>query len=247
MSTIAELVTGLRSEKVDDVVKELQNSAHAIWQEVWNLGHANATARGKEDLTAKDKELTAATESKVQAESKLEELRGSQPDVAKVREQYDTEIAELKTKHATAIQEKDDARALAETGRASGDLRSELVRRGVDPDYAEVLASKESVKSRIRYVDGEVQILQDGKEIPISAGEGQTAIGVFSEELAGAVPAKFKNSSGDSGSGTRTPSSSSGGKGNVYDRIRESAKARQEAAGRPSGKTAAEKLGMTSS
>jgi hypothetical protein len=123
-------------------------------------------------------------------------------------------------------------------------LRSELVRRGVHPDYAEVLASKESVKSRIRYVDGEIQILQDGKDIPIHAGEGQSAIGVLSEELAGTVPAKFKNSSVDSGSGTRTPGSPTGGSGNPYDKIREDAKARREKAS-PERKPLADRLNMT--
>ncbi len=243
MSTVAELVAQLKDLPKEDVVKALQSGAHEVWQEVWNAGHANATARGADATKVKDDELKASLAAKTKAETQLEELQKSQPDLAKVREQYDTEIVALNTKHKDELKGEADKRVESETKRARGDLRSALVARGVDPDFADVIADKPDVKSRISFVDGTVVVMQAGKDIPIHAAEGQTAIGVLSEELTGSVPAKFKNSKADSGSGHQRSSSTSTS-GNQYDQLREDAKARREQS-QPKGKTAAEKLQMT--
>lgn len=244
MSTVAELVAQLKELPKDDVVKALQSGAHDVWQDVYNAGHANATARGADATKTKDDELKAALAAQTKAETQLESLQKSQPDLAKVREQYDTEIAELKTKHTDELQSESNKRVESETKRAGGDLRSQMVALGVDPDFADVVADKPNVKSRISFVDGAVVVMQAGKDIPIHAAEGQTAIGVFAEELTGAVPAKFKNSNADKGSGMHRSGSNSSS-GNQYDQLREDAKARREQA-QPAGKTAAEKLRMTS-
>lgn len=226
---LSELVKEIGTHGVDDVVKALQSNAHGIWQEIWNLGHANKTAAVKTDLETKETELTTAKAATSKLEGQLEQLRSSQPDTAKVREQYDTEIKELNDKHDKVVADLKTSRATSEVDREIATFQSRLVAAGADPDYAEVLAQKSSNRERFRHEENGVQILQAGKDIPIAAGDGKTALDVMVDEVISTIPARFVNSKADKGTGQRTnQQGAGGGSGTVYDRIREERKTERE-------------------
>jgi hypothetical protein len=159
-------------------------------------------------------------------------LKESQPDAAKIREQYDAEIKDLEAKHAKEVAGLKDDRSKSEVDREVSAFQSRLVSLGMDPDYAEVQAQKKA--DRFRFEDGKgVQIMQEGKEIPITAGDDKTPLDVLAEAVVAAVPARFINSKADKGTGHRTHQQGTGGAGgSVYDRIREDRKAEREKGGK---------------
>lgn len=208
MADLTELMQQLSEHEASDVAKALQSSAHGVWQEVWNAGHANATKRAKDDLESKEAELKAEREAKAKLEARVEAMKQQQPDTAKIREQYDAEINELREKHEAEKQALVADRAQSETRRARSDFKARLVSMGVDSDWAEVQAEK--LANRFKYQDGELQILQAGKDIPITPGEGKTAIELLAEETRKAAPPKFVASSADQGSNVRDNGKASG-------------------------------------
>ncbi|HYG66112.1 MAG TPA: hypothetical protein VD838_00585 [Anaeromyxobacteraceae bacterium] len=224
-----QLLEALKDPSTADaktVAKALQKHAQPIYQEIFNRGHSQATEKLTAEKEAVEAQLEAAEEKATKAEAKAKKLEEGSPDVAKVTEQFQQEIADLKEKH------KLEKKAL-ETKVVDVQLQTyrekaiaKLVAADVDPAYAEVLLERQANRDRLKLdKDGKLSILQAGKDIPIAAEDGTDALDAFVQELAGATPANFKTSNGDRGAGATN--AASGGAGG-YDPVKDG-QARAEA------------------
>jgi len=240
---LKELIGKLAEHDTEAVVKALKDGAHPVFQEVFNAGHSVATAKAEEkadelETRAKDAETRAE-----KAESRVQELEESQPDVAKVREQYQAEIAELKEKHEVEMQTLKEGTKTERVNRAVSDLKAALIARGVDPEYAEIKVQSDKVRGRLRPSDGgQLEVLQEGKEIPFQPADGKTGLDLLADEIRGRTDAKWITSKADRGAGAGGGGGAgSGGGGDFYDGIREKAKKQREETA-PQGPSAAERL-----
>jgi hypothetical protein len=243
LASLAEQVSSLSKA---DAVELLKANNHAAWQEIWNAGHNTAHGKAKESEEAIQSQLEEAQAELEKTQKELEKIQSKQPDVAKIHEDYKAEIDALKTKHKEAIASKDQTIRDRELDRGKSSLRAALVATGVDPDFAEVMVQKENVLSRLR-VDGDfhLNVLQDGREIPIQPNETKDAVQLFAEELKATVPPKFVAASGDRGSGSKRPGSVGGG--DHFANLRERISKEREAARSQSGSAEQrlqERLGM---
>jgi hypothetical protein len=227
------------------VLKLMHEKAQPLWQDVFNRGHSEATQSGKKDLEKKDAEIAGVRAELDASKAKVKELEGKTPELAAVHDQYKVQITEL-TNKITALQ--DAEKSAAKANKIAGIKEAVLTKLKslkVNETYAKALLRDPDVESRITLTDdGSPMIMQKGKTIPIIAADGTSPADVFAEELFQGVPNELRNAPKGRGPGVRE-GSEGGGTGNKYDEIRESAKA-ELAAKHPKVKTAAERLGMTS-
>ena len=244
---LGALVAKLVAEPVGAVAKALQTGAQGVYQEVFNAGHKTATSQAAAEKTKLEGDLAAAKKAQEASTSTLEKMKGEQPDVAKIHEDYRAQMDDLRETHKTEIQSERDARQNSEQGRSLGDLRTALIsHHSLDPDYADVLAQKAEVMERIRYDQATgIQIMQKGKEIPLQPGDDHSALDLLATELAADAPAKFVNSKGDRGSGTLGGGGGTGSGGSgFYDKLRERVKTEREAAQPANKSSAKDRLGI---
>lgn len=208
------------SEGTADAIDALQQHAHEVYQEIFDRGHGEATRKAREQTEQLERDLEQARSELEKREQRIERLEEEQPDVARIESEYQDEIAELKEEAREKMSNLRDQISSERMARARSDLTSTLVQEGVDRDYAEVQVHKAVDNGRIRHTeDGEVEVLQPGKEIPLQVDD---PLGSLAEEIHDRTPAKFRSSDADRGSGAE--GGSGGGSGSsVYDRIREQA------------------------
>lgn len=212
---LKELLAKLIASPIKDVVAALKEHAHAIYQEVFNAGHGKATAEATERETALNTKVTDAEKKAAAAEKKLSDYEKKAPEIATLREQHATEITELKTAHKTELDTEREGRKGDRIERAIADYRAALIAGGVDEDMATVKAQHPDIRKRFqaRAGDGVVEILQDGKTIPIQADSPDKAVKLFAEETKKSIDPKFIRSGADGGSGTGTGGGAGGGGG----------------------------------
>ena len=218
---------------VKDIVKAVLDDTQTqpVYQEIFQRGHAEETRASKAKFDALTEQVTGLTGQLSTAQTALTDLQSKTPDVKTVTDQFQAQIADLSAKNKAKL---DTMQAkvndtLLRRGRA--DLKSSLIAKGVDPDYADVLVNKEDVKLRMRPSDdGDIQVMADGKDIPLTVGEGQTPLGLLTEELSGKVPAKFLSSSSDRGSDSRSGPASGSGSVDQFKKIRDDVAARNKTA-----------------
>jgi uncharacterized protein YdaU (DUF1376 family) len=185
-----------------EVVTELQKAAHPIYQEIFNRGHAEETRNSKSKLEDKDAKIAALTTERDAAMEKAKSFDKTAPEWETKEKQYQSEIASLKEKAATAQQEA-QATVLAERrNTALSDLKARLIARKIHPDYADVLIQKPDVVKRVVFdeKDGSRRVLQAGKEIPLSPAEGQDVLDMMADELVSKTDKLFITANGDRGS-----------------------------------------------
>lgn len=209
MPTIPELVKQVADaaaspEDREILVRELQRQAQPVFQIIFDKGHSDATTRTKPKLDDLEAKLTTRdAELKTEREN-LKTLKAEKPDLAKIHADYQTTIADLTNKSKQETEALKGQVATERLSRAKSDLKSDLTAKGVDPIYADVLAERTVAQNRIRFTaDGKTEVMAQGKEIPLTPGEGKTAIGLLAEELHATVDPRFILSRADSGSGLR--------------------------------------------
>lgn len=234
MDEIEEMLTALLNKATEkkvnllDAIKDNPAGKAAIFQPLFNDGHAKATAVATIEKEKLEKRALDAETALQASQKKVTKLTEENPDVAKIHEQYGREIKKLE-RDIEAAKEAGTAR-LIESKRESGAtaLEAELVGLGVDRDYAEVQSLKASNRSRI-LVDDKTQKFQvmqpDKPDIPYAGSERDQI-----KSLAVEIKATIKNPafliSGVPGGGTgkeTAPASNEGAKG-LYDGIRQRAK-----------------------
>lgn len=245
METLDEIIAALvKHEAAADpaaVAAALRKGAQPIYQAVFDKGHATATAaRAQAEKTLQDEvaRLTGELEAAV-AE------KGEQPDVQKIRSDYQEQEARLK-------QELKDTKAAAATTlhnalreRDVKDVQARLVAQGVEPEYAELQAQKAAGRLQYQVTDSGtvLEVYQAGKQIVLQADD---PLGALAAEITAAVPPKWKTSTADGGGGFNGGGGGGAGGGNLYDRIRQEAQERQKARAEGAGPPAAARLGLAS-
>lgn len=230
----------------DTIVQAFQTDGQPVYQLVYDRGHGAATGRKSTEVERLTTERDNAIRERDEAQAKLSEIEGSAPDAEKIREQYNAELEKAKLK-AKETEEALKARLHKErVARARADLRTTLVsKHSIDPDYAEVLASRPDIEERFSFTDdGDVEVLQRGKQIPYAPGDGQTSVGLLAAELREGVNPKFVLSGADNGSGANGNGGGGSGNGGGFDykKHREKHEARQkESDDSPSAK---ERMGL---
>lgn len=203
MDEIEKIVQQLLGKDNSLIAGAVQKLLAPVYQDIFNKGHGVATAKAQGDRVELEANTNRLNGELVTAAAKIKELEESKPDVAKVRKQYDESIDVLKNEHKTQVQKLQTTITAEREARALADIRSGLQSLGVDADYADVLASKDDVKRRLKFKDdGSVEVLQAGKDIPIIASGDKKPVALLVDELRTTVPAKFVTSNGDRGSGT---------------------------------------------
>lgn len=236
-----ELIQKLGEHPKDQVVTALKSGAHPVFQEVFNAGHSTATEQAKTDKQALETQLADVKADLDKATTRVQELEEKAPDVAKVREQYQTEITDLKTKHEQELEDRDQRLRNERMGRAVSDLRTKLVERGVDGEYAQVKVERADVRARLRHNDdGQLEVLQAGKEIPFQPADGKNALDLLADEIREGTDPKWITSNADRGSGTGGGGGRPGG--DMFDRIRKETKEREKAQG---ARSPEERLGLS--
>lgn len=227
---LLEAIKNPTSENAKAAATALKKLAQPIYQAVFNTGHSEATEKAKTTEKELTEKLEAEQERASKAEKKAKDLEAGAPDVAKVTEQFEQQITELKEKHKAekkALEQKAQDAAL-EIHRAKA--VDKLVEQGVNRTYAEVLMEREANRNRLKLdKDGKLQILQAGKDIPIVVDAEQSPLDVFTAELAGATPAELKTSNGDRGAGSTSATTGSGSTG--YDPVKDGQARAQAQAG----------------
>jgi chaperonin cofactor prefoldin len=237
------LIAELAKQDKAKVADALHSGAPSIWQEVFNKGHATATAASGEKIRTLEAKVTTAETDLNTTKQQLAEAEKGKPDIEKIRTDFTKEIGDLTQKHE---KEKNQLKADLERERKSTVVEKLKTALGakIDPDYADVQAQK--AESRIRITATGYEIMQEGKEIPFAPASGQTAVGLLADEIIKAAPAKFQLAKTDTGGGSRNDSGGGGGGGTGLAGVRAAADAQrkkeaEQAAGRTTG---AARLGL---
>lgn len=228
-----------------------KDQAHAVYQQIFNVGHSERNKKATTDEAALREQVTALTTERDALKVKLDEAGKDQPDASKRVTELEGQIRTLQTTHA------DEVKALkASVGEARVEgrvesLRAKLVAGGMDADYAEVLTLKPDVRKRIKLNDdGTFEVLQANGGIPFAPADGKDGLDLLSGELIEAtrtskptlITSGVESGSGQGSNGGRSTDSRGKGAG-FYDGIRKGV-ADAEKAAAPSGGSAAQRMGI---
>ena len=235
MPELDEAVQAIVAEHSTELIaKSLQTYGREIWQVAFNEGH-NSGARKSEALYEDAKGSLATTTADLEkATTRMKEMEDNQPDLAAIRDQHRTEITEIKDGFKADLADRDQKVMDERLRNARTDLASKLEHEcGIDPDYArEVLVAKDEVKRRLRFAeDGSLLVLQLGRDIEIQPTDEKSAISILAEEVAKGVSPKWVTSKADRGSEMGRDRSRTGSKAELFQGIRDRAKAKREEAG----------------
>lgn len=210
----------LTAIKDDPDYADLKNG---IYQPAFNDGHAVATGAHAGAKTRLENDLRAAQEARQKAEDDLKQLKSSNPDAAKLHEEYGRKLQE-KDAEITRINEGIKQEKLA--ARVNGlqqTVQDALAKKGVNPVLAQALA----LTNRERLVadeNGTDRILQKGQSIAF-AGSKDEQITALVTELLKDVPADMIRSTvagngPNDGRGTTTGADGSTDKKQKLDAVR---------------------------
>lgn len=188
------------------VLKVLKGDLHPVFQAAHDEGHSAATTRGNAKVTELTTQLTAATAKVTALEGEVTQLKDKQPaDVKTLTAQHEAQVRDLTAKHESTVNELKSAHGATLVGTKVQEVVTELVLNyNIDPEYAQtVLTKRDDVVGRFKPNQaGGVDILQKGKDIAITPTSEKTAAQLVAAELAADVPAKWKVSKVNRGSGT---------------------------------------------
>lgn len=238
---LREFLDGLdESVGAEALADALQEVHQAAYQAIYDRGHGGATSRLKSDIEDLEGKLSKEQKRRKKAEERAEQLEEENPEVGEIRSQYEEQLEETREEYEERLRKQGETLNSERRQRARSDLVA-MLSGELDRDYAEVQVDRVLSNGRIRHDDeGEIEVLQDGKDIPIQADKPLEAL---ASEITESADPKWRVSKADSGSGTQGSGAAGSGGSNRYDRIREKAKKERENA-RSSGPPAAERMGI---
>ena len=227
------LAAKFEPEKEKDVVLKLvQSKLHPVFQEINDGGRAAANLLADQKYKTLETNFTTEKQLREKLEKDLKELDGKAPEVARVREQYDRDLAALRADKENATKSKDEE-LLAERRDRGVDRVTFFLADLVDPDYARtVLHNDPRVKDRIAInpATGKAGVLKAGTTDTFLTDAGdKTAFELLAEEVAKAVPVKWRRANVNKGSGTEGSQGGGTDQKDVYSEIRKDEKERLEA------------------
>lgn len=247
MPELKDIISQLRelNPKADEFANLLRESMQPLYQVVFDRGHGVATATAATQREKLEADLAASVAEVTRLTGKVKEYEEKTPDVAKLRADYDAELASLRTQLNQAKKDGVTKVKAVLRSRAQRDLVTELVALGVDRDYAEVQAAKPEHADRLHVRDDEgVDVLQAGKQVPIQSDK---PLSTLAAEMLESIPPKWRTSTADNGAGSGagddapTGNGTGAGGNGFFDGIRKST-ADAEKAKAPT-RSAAERMG----
>ena len=217
---VAEIKAFDDKKKLIESLKEIKS----VYQPIFNDGHAVAT--GQLSQEKKDAEQKAAD-----AEAKLTDLqaefdtyKASKPDTATLDKQWSEKLQAVKDEFRDykkqVKQEKQDA--LRDTALTKVQT---LLAVDIDPEYAESLVQRDSIKKRITVDEqGNLRILQPEQSIPY-AGDVDAQVKSLASELVENVKPIFRRTAIEGGPGKTDQTNGAAPKGKQkFDEIRKQVK-----------------------
>lgn len=180
----------------------LKKKASAIYQQIFNEGHASASGTLKGAKEAAEARATKAEEDLEALQGEHETLKNSKPDIAAVEQRWKDKYEKLEKKFTDY---KEGQKQEAISSRVSGGAKrvKEILKETIDDDKADSLVDRQSVMRRIQSEDGKnLKVLQPDQDIPY-AGDDEAQLKALAEELSKGVEAKFLKSEVERGTGDR--------------------------------------------
>jgi hypothetical protein len=230
MPTRQEAIAALAADDdLDGVVAELMQNARRLYTTINNKGYSAAQLAEKEKRTNLEATIERLEGEIKEARKNIGELEKKAPEAASLKQQYEQQVEQLKEQHKTAQSKLKDQLANERRQTVISTLTAKLVQAKVDPKYAKVIARDEDIIKRLKFNDdGTLDVMQQGKDIPVVPGENQDRLDVLVEDVVRETDPKFISADVDRGGGHK-PDTSSGGNGSgSYDAIRERVKKEQD-------------------
>ncbi len=232
------------------LIEAIKRNAKPVFQAIFDEGHGVGLAKANARVAQLEAEKKSADDAAAAAKGKVAEYEREKPDLAKLREGYEAQIAELKAKNTADKKAHREEMTRKDLARDYAELKALLVGADfrVDADYADVLVAKPDVQSRIRYAqDGVREVLQPGRDIPIAVASGEDPMRELAKALVEKVEKKWIVSGAAGGAGVKNGAAAPS-KGDVFERVR--AQVKRELETRPSqtgdrSRILAERLGVS--
>lgn len=237
----------MTSDEAAQVATALKGNAatQPIFQAAFDLGHGSATRDHNRRLKEIEKERDEAKTALATLQTEFDEFKTKTPNVVEIENKYKEEIKKAEKKVTDLQTAHKQERISWFKDQAKASVVQMLVKRGVDPEWAEYLMSKPENDARLRVVEGEdgkpkVEILKSGSEV--TTLQAEKPFDAFADELRKDIKPQYIISNAEGG-GTGERGGSSG-TSNVFDKVREETKTQVAATTRPEGfKSGAERLG----
>jgi hypothetical protein len=184
------------------VVKLMKEHAGGLHQAVFQEGFDTGYGKSKGELDTAKASVTDLTGKLTAKEQELKDAQKAHPDVGKIHEQYQGQIAQLTTDFTGQLATAKGQVKSKEQTRAKAELKSLLVSLGVHPAMASVQVELPDHASRLVVDDaGELQVLQPGMTIPFAPAGEKTPLRLLAETIRAKVEPQFIVSGADGGSG----------------------------------------------
>lgn len=222
---LAELITAAATLTATeqgraDFIAALQRDVQPVYQAIYASGSTATQTIATAERTALETRAAEAETALAAARARVTELEGRSdtPEIARVRQELNTEIARLTTEAQTRETALRERIQVERTQRAMEVLREELVAAGVDPFMADTIVERPGTAARLRFSDdGKMSVLQTGTEnISLQVGADSTPLRVYASELKSPLDARWLTSGVEPGPGARSDVVAGGG-GGGYD------------------------------
>jgi len=212
-----------KGENKDAVLKIIKEHTHEVFQEINDGGRSAAMADNKAKLEKAEGDAKDFKAKFEKAEADLKAIGEKSPDLQKLREAHDKQLADLRKEYEGKVEAATKETIQVRLDAAKQQLIRKLQDQRVDADYAStVLANKPDVLERIQVDGSTIRVLKAGsKDLHIVPGENKDALDHLAEELAEKTDKKWKVSGVSRGSGTTGNQGGVDTSKNRFDQIRE--------------------------
>lgn len=203
---------------------EALKEVKTVYQPIFNDGHAVATGQLSKDKEEVDKKLQDAEGKLAELQTEFDTYKASKPDTATLDKQWSEKLTAVKDEYRDYKKQVKQERIDAQRDTALSKVHT-LLAADVDPEYAESLVQRETIKKRITVDEsGNLRILQPEQSIPY-AGDVDAQIKSLAGELVEGVKPIFRRTAIEGGPGKTDITGQPIPKGKEkYDKIRENAK-----------------------
>lgn len=221
---LAALVDEIKALTDKKGLIEALKEVKAVYQPIFNDGHAVATGQLSEEKKGVEKKLQETETKLTDLQTEFDTYKASKPDTATLDKQWSDKLTALKDEFKDykkqVKQEKIDGQRDAALSRVNT-----LLAVDIDPEYAESLVQRDSIKKRITVDEsGNLRILQPEQSIPY-AGDVDAQIKSLASELVEGVKPIFRRTAIEGGPGKTDITGQPVQKGKEkYDKIRADAK-----------------------
>ena len=208
------LAEAVKDKPADEAAKVVAAATDALpqaaRQHLHTLGHADGVKEGEKkgtgDAAAIEKERDDAKKAQEAAEAKAKKLEDQlaekQPEVAKIRADYEKRLAEKDAEVKAAEKKAADDLATERQGAAKRQLQTGLAGRVLTDSIARGIANDPEVLSRLRVGDdGELRAYQADGKTPLAVTTGQTPVEALVADVAAGLDKSVLKSTADGGSG----------------------------------------------